>query len=298
MKVLVAVDGSSGSHDAARLVESMSWPPATTVQLLSVVDPRAWIPPGPGVPGTSGLVDPREVAAYYEEQQAAIKNEFAGTDLEVSATVVTGRPAEAIVIEAKRLEASLVVVGSRGHGKIATLLLGSVSAEIVDQSPRPVLVARHPERTRVVLAVDGSRSAGAAAHIIASWPAFAGVPIDVVAVAEATRPWTLGIAPAFLVQARDVYAREVQSATAEAKEVVEDVLEGLRRAGRDASATVLRGQVAAEIIAAVVERHADIVVMGARGRSPSMIFTGSVARDVLLATEASVLVVRESPDHV
>jgi nucleotide-binding universal stress UspA family protein len=298
VNVLVAVDGSSGSRDAARLVRSMAWPPATAVHLFSVVDPRAWIPPGPDVPDLSGLVDPGDVIAYYEAQQLAIRDEFAGTALEVLTTVVRGRPAEAIVVEALRLEAGLIAVGSRGHGKIATLVLGSVSAEVVDQAPGPVLVARHPERTRVLLAVDGSPSAGAAARIAASWPAFDGVPIEVVAVAEATRPWTVGIAPAFMVQARDAYERELHSATAEAREVVTEAVAGLRRVGRDARATVLRGPVASEIITAVGERNVDMVVIGARGRTASMIFVGSVARDVLLASAASVMVVRESAAHI
>ena len=292
MRVLVSVDGSGGSHDAARLVRSLAWPPTTTIQLLSVVDPRAWIPPGPGVPSSTGLVDPPEVAAYYEAQQLGITDEFAGSDLEVHGLVVTGRPAEAIVAEARRLEASLIVVGSRGHGKVASLLLGSVSAEVVDQSPWPVLVARRAHRTRVVLAVDGSGSSAAAARITASWPAFDGVPIEVVAVAEATRPWTVGIAPAFLADAHAAHARDVQSATSEAQEVVDDAVAGLRRSGRDARGAVLRGQVAAEVISAVVEFEADMVVIGARGRTPSPIFVGSVARDVLLASAASVLVVR------
>jgi nucleotide-binding universal stress UspA family protein len=53
---LLAADGSSGSNDAARLVRSMIWPADTVVELLSAVDARAWIPPGPGVPGTDVLV--------------------------------------------------------------------------------------------------------------------------------------------------------------------------------------------------------------------------------------------------
>lgn len=51
-------------------------------------------------------------------------------------------PALAIVQEAARVGADLVCVGSRGRGRLAGALLGSVAQEVVVRSTRPVLVAR------------------------------------------------------------------------------------------------------------------------------------------------------------
>jgi nucleotide-binding universal stress UspA family protein len=55
------------------------------------------------------------------------------------------------------------------------------------------------------------------------------------------------------------------------------------------------GDAAAEVIAAVADVNADLVVMGSRGRTGlASVVLGSVARNVLHGSTASVLVVRES----
>ena len=54
--------------------------------------------------------------------------------------VLEGQPAEVLLERAK--DASLIVVGSRGRGGFASLLLGSVSQQVVQHAPCPVLVIR------------------------------------------------------------------------------------------------------------------------------------------------------------
>jgi nucleotide-binding universal stress UspA family protein len=46
---------------------------------------------------------------------------------------------------AETREASAIVVGSQGHGQVASVLLGSVSAGVVHHADRPVLVVRAPK---------------------------------------------------------------------------------------------------------------------------------------------------------
>lgn len=294
MRVLIAIDGSPGAHAAAELARAMAWPAQTTVRLLSVMDPGAWIPPGPGVPGRGGLKDERDVRAYLEGQQLLIVDEFAGTTTRLEADIVRGRPGDAILDEATRFGADAVVAGSRGHGKLAALLLGSVSAELVDRAPCPALIARGTSLNRVVLAIDGSSSSRAAVRLTASWPAFEGVPIAVTAVTEVMRPWEALTASATgSGEADDGGARH--TASAEARSLAAETVDELRRAGRSAEPEVRRGQAAAQIIAAARKRRADMIVIGCRGRSAaSRIRLGSVARDVLLASRASILAVRHS----
>jgi nucleotide-binding universal stress UspA family protein len=60
--------------------------------------------------------------------------------LEVAHSVVPGNPAEVLVDESK--EATMVVVGSRGHGSFRGMLLGSVSIHTAQLAHCPVLVVR------------------------------------------------------------------------------------------------------------------------------------------------------------
>jgi hypothetical protein len=68
----------------------------------------------------------------------------------VSSIVRVGSPAAAIVTRAEQGGHDLIVMGSRGHGFLSSLLLGSVSRAVVTRSPVPVVVAGRPPEHRPV----------------------------------------------------------------------------------------------------------------------------------------------------
>lgn len=61
---------------------------------------------------------------------------------------VGGNPGEVIVRVAKEENASLIVTGTRGMGKIRRTFLGSISDFIIHHSHVPVLVCRHKEHVK------------------------------------------------------------------------------------------------------------------------------------------------------
>lgn len=63
-------------------------------------------------------------------------------DVDPDYEVLEGDPAEAILDFAQARDADLIVIGSRGLGRVTGALLGSVSREIVQRSDRPVFVAK------------------------------------------------------------------------------------------------------------------------------------------------------------
>lgn len=61
--------------------------------------------------------------------------------VEVQTQVIEGHAAPVLIAAAR--DAQLLVVGSRGHGAFAGMLLGSVSEHCTSHSPCPVVVVRH-----------------------------------------------------------------------------------------------------------------------------------------------------------
>jgi nucleotide-binding universal stress UspA family protein len=65
--------------------------------------------------------------------------------VETEGRAAEGRAADVLLQEAK--EADLIVVGNRGLGGFSSLLLGSVSHQVVQHAPSPVTVVREAKKS-------------------------------------------------------------------------------------------------------------------------------------------------------
>ena len=61
---------------------------------------------------------------------------------EVHTEMIEGDPSEVIIDVARTRNSSVIVMGSRGLGRLAGLLLGSTSQKVVSHAPCPVLIVR------------------------------------------------------------------------------------------------------------------------------------------------------------
>jgi nucleotide-binding universal stress UspA family protein len=150
-----------------------------------------------------------------------------------------------------------------------------------------------------VFATDDSPSAQAAEAILASWPIFADVQIRVISVAEVVHPWTTGIAPSMYGQVLNAYAAELSESKAEHQRIADGAAARLRESGRLVESEMRDGDAAAAIVALAQQQAADLIVLGSRGRTGlTRLILGSVARNVLSGSAASVLIVHEPTRQV
>ncbi len=136
-RILVAVDGSESSLKAARMAADVAVRFGAKLTLCHVV-PKLLLPPD--VYGLTIAEVEKEHRAYADRLLEAAVASLDEPGLEISTVVLYGSPAEAIAEEGAASEVGLVVVGSRGHGAVARMFLGSVSDRLVHISSKPVLV--------------------------------------------------------------------------------------------------------------------------------------------------------------
>jgi nucleotide-binding universal stress UspA family protein len=297
MRVLIGYDGSAGAEDAVALVLAMRWPTGTAIRVVTAMEPTAALVPGP-LPGAGLISSPdidEQIRHVLQGDLEAVVDRLRQTGAQSEGAVVHGRPATVIAEEARRFAADLVVAGSRGHGPIASLVLGSVSAELVDHAPSPVLVVRRTTGDRILFATDGSPSALDAERLLTTWPVFERSAIRVLSVADVPRPWHSGLAPTMVRQVLDAYTKDLELARTEHDALAREVSARVAAAGRTVDTNVRVGDAAAEIIDEVSAWSADLVVLGSRGHTGlSRFVLGSVARNVLQGSPSSVLIVRDT----
>jgi nucleotide-binding universal stress UspA family protein len=298
MKALLAIDGSQESAMAIETAASLTWPPDSRLEIISVAPTEVEVYGGAFAVGAS--VPTPEVREQLVDdcrrRVDAAAERLRRPGLAVAERVIEGRAASVILEEAERTSAELIIVGARQHGTIERVLLGSVSAEVVDHAHCPVLVARKPTAWRVLIATDGSSDAALGAGFVAASGLFDAAGARVVNVVDVPAAWWLGFTPSDGTLATDAYATVVTDATGHARSVAAAAVRRLRAEGMEAQSVLREGPAPAEIIAEAESWDADLVVVGTRGHGLlKRLLLGSTARTVLHHAPMSVLIVRPSP---
>ena len=146
--IVVGVDGSPGSLAALRWAIGEA---SARGRAVDAVTP--WDGPTESTYGDAATVGDLHPVIAAERILVAALVDAGATDSHVTVTTapVQGHPAEVLMQQAERAE--LLVVGSRGHGRIFGALLGSVSQYLAGHAACPVVVIKplahqHGRRSR------------------------------------------------------------------------------------------------------------------------------------------------------
>lgn len=147
-KILFPVDMSDTSTATAPFVEAMAQKYNAELTLLHVLEmPSGLIPDWYG--GAIPMIDTASIwQAETEAAQSYLTGRFQG--LKVARVVVQGNAAETIDDYARENGIDLVMMPTHGYGLFRTLLLGSVTAKVLHDTPCPVWTGVHVENAAAV----------------------------------------------------------------------------------------------------------------------------------------------------
>ena len=137
-KILLSVDGSEHALNAARTAADLAR--AMKASEIRIVVAYDFIPPYLGEPNMQYAIDARMEEAKAVMQKAV--DAVGDTSCEIHTEIIEGPAAEAIINVAATRKSDVIVMGSRGLGTLAGLLLGSISQKVVAHAPCPVLIVR------------------------------------------------------------------------------------------------------------------------------------------------------------
>jgi nucleotide-binding universal stress UspA family protein len=144
MKIVVGVDDSPAGVEALRTAIEYAQKLGAEVDAIFVSHVPATV-----LAAMGGVPSVGEDFAATQRQQvwARMRTVMDASPVTVHGIDLEGYPPDVLVAHADAVDADLVVVGTRGRGELASLLLGSTSHRVVNHAPCNVLVVRHQEES-------------------------------------------------------------------------------------------------------------------------------------------------------
>jgi nucleotide-binding universal stress UspA family protein len=283
-RIIVGYDRSADSRAAARWALDEAARTGAPVEFFYAYEWPEWAPAASTIPAPAVWPDgetDRAIKGGLHEAVTAAKQSHPGVRTEISIV----NASTALTLIERSADASLIVLGSRGHSAVAGLL-GSVSVAVSAHAHCPVLVVRGeaaPTRP-VVVGVDDSPSAHLALDFAVEQAAARGVPLRVIRTwAPVTGIW----------EDSPLVTRTV---TAEERRPLDELVAGWREKYPQVEITAEAVVDHPANALALASTTAQLLVVGTRGRGAVRgMLLGSVSQHLLHHSACTVAVVRNFP---
>jgi nucleotide-binding universal stress UspA family protein len=250
---VVGIDGSDGATTALQWAAAQLEGRATRLELV-----MAWQAPVVAAPMSTPAAIPFDDHELRDAAAQDLRELAASLEVSMPVEAQLGHGSAAEVLLAAAADAAVLVVGNRGRGGFARLLLGSTSTQCATHAVVPTIVIP-PDTpagpcTKIVVGFDGSANATAALHWAVCF-ADPGATVEAVWVWDAT-PLAVGADAFFFPDASDLAVERFNH-------LVEPAVDRADARGVRLERSFIRGT--ARSVLAEAATGADLVVVGARG---------------------------------
>lgn len=286
MRIVLAVDGSAGSHEAAKAL--VHFAPLEEVLLLNVMKIPTLHYPSAGtrtkVLSASVEKELRKEADEILERVGAVLPPDAKS---IAKHVAVGDPAEMILTIATDSNANLIVMGARGLTRLSELVLGSVSHRVMNHASCSTLIVKSPMTplTYALLPIESAEDANRMTDFLAKMPFREPPHLTLLHAVPFAQPhWLEG------AMIPESYRNELMVA---GEAMIGQAVCGLTSLGYQSARVLLDGPPEELILKSVRDKQPDLIMMGSHGRRGfSRFLLGSVSHTVVHRSPCSVLIVR------
>lgn len=287
MNVLLAVDGSERSYEAARAIGALA--PTSRLTVLTVVDVPGLAYPTLGAGLAKDLAIQVERAMREKAEQVLDRTRsLLPSDLaSVHLRLELGSPAELILSVAKEEQTDLIVLGSRGLGPIREHVFGSVSHRVMTHAPCSTLIVKRAIQAirQVLLPVESEEDGEVAVNFLSKKPFRTCPKVMVLHVVPFTQPvLPVGaLIPEKFRKEMIAYGEEFTGAIASR----------LKQFGYEAEGVAVMGAPSISIVEEAEAHDPDLILMRTHSRSGlSRFLLGSVSHSVAHHAACSFLLIK------
>ena len=287
MKIVLAVDGSDQSFDAARALGILNSAEQLVVVHAMNLPWLAYPTLGPGLHKDLAMTVKQAMKEEGERLLDRVVSILPPHHSRTSKWLEWGNPAEVVLNVAEEVQADLIVIGARGLGQIREHRFGSVSHRVMTHAACPTLVVKSSLRNlqHVLMPMETPEDGKVVCDILAKKP-FRDLPqVTIMHVIPFAGPvWPVG---ALIPES---FRKEMM---AHAEKMTEEAAVRLRELGYQAEGLAVMGAPSLALAEEASTRKPGLIVMRSHSRSGvSRFLLGSVSHSVAHHTSCSLLVVK------